>query len=647
LRAWAAAIAVLCLSVIASAQTADPPAQPSAETFVEPVQFWGVTLSPNGRFVATIQRVPLGQAIVVIDLQTRESNAVQLARRDELTSIGWVRWKDDERLVFSARQLGFVSRVFAVNRDGSHPVQMFQGEMYRLASDFAPISLIDIQHNDPEHVLLGAYGQRGYTIYRANLDNGRVRAIDDAGWFTSDIFVDGVGAPAIRVDLLRNGAGYQIFRRPARGGWTLAHEVRRSTVAQNRDFVPLGPGPGPHQVYVAARPPEEEFQAIYLFNTDTGELGQPVFRYEGADAQVAWLNPNDNSLMVGCGETQRWQCRATSPSMQRHFDGLSRYFEGHADFVLAGVARDQQTWLIYANGPTIPGAYFVYDLEKAEINIVVFSQPQLARLDLAPTRVVNYAGRDGTPLWGYLTAPPGREGPHPLVVLPHGGPELRDSYAYDALVQFLASRGYAVFQPNFRGSEGSGRSFAEAGHRQWGRRMQDDITDGVLHLVDTGAAARDRICIVGMSYGGYAALAGSTLTPDLYKCVISVAGVSDLHEILRSERRDEGRRSLTYAYWLRLIGDPETDGAELRAASPALLADRVQAPILLMHGSADSIVPFRQSEIMRDALQRAGKTVEFVEFEREGHSWLYWRDENRVRFFEETERFLNAHIGSP
>lgn len=647
--AIAAAFCVVCTSLLTSAAAQSDSRnteQPAVERFARSPEFWGAALSPNGRFLAGIQRVELGQMLVVIDLNTNARMPIQLARRADLASIDWVQWKNDNRLVYGARQLGLISRVFAIDRDGSHSVQMFQSEMYRLVSNYAPITLIDIQANDPEHVLLGAYGQRGYTIYRANLDSGRVRSLGDAGWNTAEMFVDGAGEPAMRVDLLRNASGYQIFRRGSRGGWTLAHEVRRSTIAQNRVFFPLGPGPGPSQVYVAARPEGREFQAIYLYNTATGELGEPVFQYEGADAAVAWLDPNDNSIMVGCGETQRWQCRATTPAMQRHFDALTTYFEGRADFVLAGVSDDESKWLIYANGPTIPGAYFLYQLANAEIKVVATTQPQVMSLDLAPMRVVEYTGRDGTRLWGYLTEPVGATGPHPLVVMPHGGPEMRDSYGYDPYVQFLASRGYAVFQPNFRGSEGSGRSFVEAGHHQWGRRMQDDITDGVRHLIDTGAAARDRVCIVGMSYGGYAALAGATLTPDLYKCVIAVAGVSDLLEILQTERREEGRRSTTYAYWLSLIGDPVADAADLRAVSPALLADRVQAPILLMHGTADTTVQINQSEMMRDALQRAGKPVEFIQFEREGHSWIYWNQTNRLRLFAETDRFLGAHIGA-
>ena len=228
--------------------------------------------------------------------------------------------------------------------------------------------------------------------------------------------------------------------------------------------------------------------------------------------------------------------------------------------------------------------------------------------------------------------------------MPHGGPEARDSYGYDFFVQFLAWRGYAVFQPNFRGSEGSGRTFANAGRRQWGRRMQDDVTDGVMRLIESGTADRNRMCIVGASYGGYAALAGATLTPDLYKCAVSIAGVTDLLDLLAAERRNAGRGSTRYSYSMALIGDPERDRDELIAVSPARQASRVNIPILLIHGSEDSIVPFEQSETMRDALQEAGKQVELIRLEDEGHAWSNWSRENRQRLLEETDRFLARHL---
>lgn len=260
---------------------------------------------------------------------------------------------------------------------------------------------------------------------------------------------------------------------------------------------------------------------------------------------------------------------------------------------------------------------------------------------------MNYTSRDGVALWGYLTTPARGQGPFPTVIMPHGGPQSRDSYGFDFVVQFLVSRGYAVFQPNFRGSEGSGRSFARAGYRQWGGVMQNDVTDGVQHLITTGVANRDRICIAGLSYGGYAALAGAALTPDLYKCAISIAGLSDLPELIDSERSDAGRRSALYAFVRETVGDPDENREQLVAASPRRHVENIRIPILLIHGEKDDVALTSQSQRMRDALQRAGKDVRYVEIEGNVyHPWDGWTTEHARRLLEEMDAFLGRHIGS-
>lgn len=655
-RKTLAAFAVLfaVAGVSASAQTQAP----SAEAFARDVNLWSVSLSPNGQYAAMIQRVDGGEAVIVVDWRTRQATAIQNARRTRGLFLDWVAWKNDGRLLFAASQrldwdgtpedtqYRVIRRVYAMNRDGSNVTQMFEGQMRQLLSaDYAPMHLIDVLQNDPENVLFGTWGQNGYTVYRASVTSGRATVVDDdSGWDTWRVFVDGAGNPVMRMDGLPYGSGYRFFRRSPDGGrWELAHEVHRSTIAQNRDFAPVRAGPGAGQVYVAARPEGQEFQAIYLYDTRTGQLGSPIYADATTDADAIRVDPNDNSLLAGCGQAQRWQCRATDPRMQRHFDAISAYFEGLADFTLQDVSLDKSVWLIYADGPTIPPTYYIYDLNATHISPIGSEYPQVPRAQLAPTQIVQYVARDGAPLWGYLTALPNAS--RGLVVMPHGGPESRDSYGFNFLVQFLASRGYAVFQPNFRGSEGSGRTFAQAGHRQWGRRMQDDVTDGVRHLIQTGAADAQHICIVGASYGGYAALAGGAFTPELYRCVISIAGDADLIQMLDEERQQQGRGSAGYSYWVQVTGDANRDRDELIAVSPARRADAFRAPVLLLHGRADYTVRVEQSETMRDALRRAGKPVEYIDFEDEGHYWSNWEPANRQRLLEEVDRFLGQHIG--
>jgi dipeptidyl aminopeptidase/acylaminoacyl peptidase len=259
--------------------------------------------------------------------------------------------------------------------------------------------------------------------------------------------------------------------------------------------------------------------------------------------------------------------------------------------------------------------------------------------------LVKYDARDGTRLQAYVTMPPGRGNKNlPMVVMPHGGPESRDYVQYDHWAQMMANRGYVVLQPNFRGSGGFGRAFAEAGHRQWGRLMQDDITDAVKALIADGTADASRICIVGASYGGYAALAGGAFTPNLYKCVASIAGVSHLPEMLSWEKRRYGDDSWAYKYWVKRLGEPGDDADQMKAVSPALHADAFKVPVLLIHGKDDRVVPIDQSKRMKSALESAGKTVTFIEVQAEGHG--FGKPSSDLIVLTALEQFLAANIGN-
>jgi len=654
-------LAILALFVCAPQALAQ---QPSAADFAAAPAMRMASISPDGNYIAAIQSVPGGEALVVIDWRRRHAQQLQVARYDRSLFLDGVAWKDDDRLLFwvTQRVMQFsggtgsrnrseageidVTRIYGVNRDGAGLTQLFENN--RLALQTLSISLIDRLVNDPENVLMGTWGSAGFTLYRVNVNSGRTSAVEDAAWETVDMIVNREGRAIMRVDVLPYGSGHRYYRRPATGGrWTMAHEVRRGQQTQNRDFAPFAAGPGPSQVYVAARAEGEEYQAIYLYDTSTGELGAPIFAHPSSDAAVIGINAADNSMIYGCAEIQRYECRANDRTMQRHFNGLAQYFDNRADFSLDSVSTNGQIWLVRAWGPTVPTTFYIYDVAAANVTPIGQTHPNILRSVLADTQVVNYISRDGVALWGYLTTPTSGAGPHPTVIMPHGGPQSRDSYEFDFVVQFLVNRGYAVFQPNFRGSEGSGRSFAHAGYRQWGGVMQNDITDGVQHLITTGVANRDRICIAGISYGGYAALAGAALTPDLYKCAISIAGLSDLPELIDTERSDAGRRSALYAFVQETVGDPDQNRDQLIAASPRRHVDQINIPILLIHGEKDEVTLASQSRRMRDALQRAGKTVRYVEIEGNVyHPWNGWTMDDARRLLEEMETFLGQNIGT-
>lgn len=311
---------------------------------------------------------------------------------------------------------------------------------------------------------------------------------------------------------------------------------------------------------------------------------------------------------------------------------------------LAAWTPDLKSLVVHTSGRGDSGTYHFVDLTGRAMNALGQEYPAIPADKVGDIRAIRYDAGDGLKIPAYLTLPPGVTEPKglPLVVLPHGGPESRDAYGFDWWAQAIASRGYAVLQPNFRGSPGYGREFTEAGHGEWGRKMQTDLSDGVRHLAAQGVVDPARVCIVGASYGGYAALAGAALEPDVYRCAVSVAGISDLRRMVEDEAREDGRRdSSTTRYWNRFMGASGVGDRALDERSPARQADRVKAPVLLIHGKDDTVVSIQQSRIMNRALRDAGKPVELIELNGEDH-WLS-RSETRRRMLAETIRFLEQH----
>ncbi|WP_244147266.1 S9 family peptidase [Desulfonatronovibrio hydrogenovorans] len=307
-------------------------------------------------------------------------------------------------------------------------------------------------------------------------------------------------------------------------------------------------------------------------------------------------------------------------------------------------SADENTWLIVVSRDVDPGSVYIFDRKAQDVTLLYRSRPDLPSEHLAHMEPVRYSSRDGLSIPGYLTLP---RGPEPknlaLVVLPHGGPWVRDTWGYDPQVQFLANRGYAVLQPNFRGSSGFGKSFLNSGNQQWGTGyMQHDITDGVKYLIDKGLVDPQRVGIYGTSYGGFAALSGLAFTPDLYQAGISNVGPSNIITLIES----------VPPYWLPAIksfhlrvGDPDDpeDRARLKNQSPLFSAAQIKAPLLVVQGANDPRVIQRESDQIVDVLREKGRQVYYLVAPDEGHGFT--ARENRLAFFVKMERFFAQHLG--
>lgn len=313
------------------------------------------------------------------------------------------------------------------------------------------------------------------------------------------------------------------------------------------------------------------------------------------------------------------------------------------DVGVSSTDRDENTWIVYAGGDRTYGSYYLYDVKADKLDKIADAAPWIKEADMVPMLPVSYPSRDGLHIEAYLTLPKGytlkTAKNLPVVINPHGGPWARDSWGYNPEVQFLANRGYAVLQMNFRGSTGYGRKFLELSYKQWGQTMQNDITDGVEWLIKKGIADKKRVAIYGASYGGYATLAGVTFTPDLYACAIDYVGVSNLFTFMKT----------IPPYWkplldmmYEMVGDPVKDKAMMEKASPIFHVDKIKAPLFIAQGANDPRVNKAESDQMVEALRKRGVKVEYMVKDNEGHG--FHNEENKFDFYRAMEKFLAKYL---
>jgi dipeptidyl aminopeptidase/acylaminoacyl peptidase len=429
-RTLFALIAFAVCTVDARAQDTD------ASVFAQPPEVHDAALSPDGGRVAYIRSTASDTQLIVVNLATNTGGPVQTLSTQS-GALMWVAWKGNDRLLLGVlahrRHVGEIvysaERVMSLRPDGSGLVQMFEEQMTRLARGYGSTALLDRLPNDPEHVLIMASDNLGIGVWRAEVSTGRVERVVDGTWQTSSYSTDGNGYPVLRQEWNHTGNGWRYLRRaPNERRWTVLLEAREVVDAEDSpDFRPITPGPGSGQVYVLARPPNQDLLGLYLFDAATGEFGEPLQRGVAADVSGPWIDPYSRQLLATCETVQRTICRARDPSMQRHLDAISSFFADAATVSLVDISENGGRWLVYVNGPQEPGGYFLYDRSTAQISGIALSYSSVVPSTLTPTTHVSYQARDGTALWAYVTAQPG-EGPRPTIVMPHGGPEVRDEY---------------------------------------------------------------------------------------------------------------------------------------------------------------------------------------------------------------------------
>jgi len=357
------------------------------------------------------------------------------------------------------------------------------------------------------------------------------------------------------------------------------------------------------------------------------------------DAGSVVIHPTKHAVQAVDFPAGRQAWFVTDSTVRADFEAIAKLSGG--DFYVTNRDRDDRNWLVAFTEDRGPIRYYAYDRETKKGTFLFVHQPKLEGLPLAPMRAVSFPARDGLVLNGYLTLPAGLKPQGlPLVLFVHGGPWYRDSWGYDPTAQWLANRGYAVMQVNFRGSTGYGKSFKNAGNKQWGKSMHSDLLDAVEWTVKQGWVDPKKVAIMGGSYGGYSALAGVTFTPDVFKCSVDIVGPSNLFTLLQS----------IPPYWAPIIsefhmrmGDPKTDEKLLRDASPLFSADKIKVPLLIGQGANDPRVKQAESEQIVAAIEKNGGGVTYVLYPDEGHGFA--RPENRIDFNARAEDFLAKCLG--
>lgn len=590
-------------------------------------------ISPDGKRIAYL--APYEGVINIWVRSVDKDDARPLTRESEpvLTPLlpeGFYWAPNNEQIVYMKDRGGDENyRVYVIPVSGGDPVDLtpfegIQAQIYAPEADFPDEMLVGLNKRDP-HV---------HDVHRINLRTGELKLEAE----------NTIGAIDIRPDhKFQARAAHYIT---PDGGLIFKFQLDAGTPWQ--DLFSCGAEDSWMTQAVGFAGDNETLYIRSSIGTDTTELRafnlrtreeRVLARHPEADVSDELIHPRTHEVQAVAFFKERQEWVVLDSSIADDFEALGKIH--HGDFTVVSRDHNDSIWLVAYEQDKGPIAYYIYERQTRGGAFLFSNRPALEGLPLAEMKPISYRARDGMTIYGYLTTPVGAAPRNlPAVINVHGGPWWRDNWGYRPDVQWLANRGYASLQINFRGSTGYGKDYLNAANREWGGKMQDDITDGVQWLIEQGIGDPRRVAIYGGSYGGYATLSGLTKTPDLFTCGVDIVGPSNLITWMNTiPPYWEPFKPLIY----ERVGNPETEADFLKSRSPLFMIDRIKAPLLIAQGANDPRVPRAESIQILDALQKAGKTVEYIEFEDEGHGLI--RPENRLRFFAAAEKFLADHIG--
>lgn len=638
------------LSVLLLIFTISVPSAVSAEQLDNAAEVFGrlprlsqPIISPDGKYLAVKTPKDGRSALVILSLEERKPTALLSFDKkdyDNIVEIGWYRWVSPERLLVSInaptkrgnnRVPTVDTRLISMNVDGSDIRTLLHQPRIRFQSQ-SKDDVISFLPDDPDHILMAFAPEGGEpSVYEVNVHTDKRKRVKKA--------ISGIWSwEADWEGDVRLGFGYSgrrktraIVRR--KGGDDGFEQLFKLNPFKEHGYYVDGFADQTH-VYINSAH-ETGLRGMYLLDLVSGEIAETVFRHENVDVEDILYTPAGKPLAISY-TTDRHHYHPLDESFGAKYKGLNKVLPDRSN-IITNVSDGGRFWTVYSYSSSDPGDFYILDTSNNNMEYMGNAYPQLANVDMAPSRHITYEARDGLKIPAYITLPPNAgDKPLPFVILPHGGPYVRDTEAFDFWAQYLAHIGYGVIQPNFRGSSGYGDGFEAAGYGEWGRKMQDDVTDATHWVIKNGLADPERICIAGGSYGGYAAFMGVIREPGLYKCAVSLNGLTDMPLKIR-----EWKKFVGLEQYLQVVR-PGDDDTSTRDISPVHNIDKINVPVLLVQGDIDRSVSVLHGRRMAKALRRADVEHKYIEQEDGDHFLSY--ENNRIEFLREMGTFLDKHL---
>jgi len=610
-------------------QRTDIPEIPVEDFFKNP-EMASFQISPDGKYYS--YRAPWQNRMNIFVKEVGSDEATRVTEQTDRDIQGYF-WANENRIVYLKDDNGDENfYLVAVDPDGSELTPLTKIEGVRT-------QVIDDLEEDKDHMIIGL-NQRNPQVfdpYRLNINTGDMEMIMENPGNITSWMTDHDGK--LRVASTSDGVNTSLLYRES-------EDAPFETVLTTNFKETLSPTffTFDNEKLYAVSNLNRDKAAIVVFDPKTGKETEVLFEDDEFDVDGLSYSRKDKKLTVASYTGIKQELHFFDEEYEKIYEKLQAEFPG-MEIYLTSTTDEEDKFIVRTYGDKSLGDYHLYDRKSGEITYIGDPSPWINEDHMASMNPITYQSRDGLTIHGYLTLPAGYSMDDasnlPVVVNPHGGPWARDTWGFNPEVQFMANRGYAVLQMNFRGSVGYGKEFWEASFREWGKKMQDDITDGVNWLVEKGIADKDRVAIYGGSYGGYATLAGMAFTPELYACGIDYVGVSNLFTFMNTiPPYWEPFKQMMY----EMVGDPEDeqDSLMLRSASPVFHADKIQAPLFIAQGAQDPRVNKDESDQMVAAMRERGVEVEYLVKDNEGHGFR--NEENRFEFYRAMEKFLANHL---